>query len=132
MMQQISEQENLQDFAGVLSGFTYLIRGLKELYVCICDDWDGINNTGRRGYSVNGYSENIIMFHLTGDSGGYSIMPLDKAFSDICGGKIRRHIILFRCTLKTGGSVSQRLNSVTVSIPLTNSFGRGPITSAWL
>ena len=87
MMQQISEQENLQDFAGVLSGFTYLIRGLKELYVCICDDWDGINNTGRRGYSVNGYSENIIMFHLTGDSGGYSIMPLDKAFSDICGGK---------------------------------------------
>lgn len=87
MMQQISEQENLQDFAGVLSGFTYLIRGLKELYVCICDDWDGINNTGRRGYSVNGYSENIIMFHLIGDSGGYSIMPLDKAFSDICGGK---------------------------------------------
>lgn len=86
MMQKLSGLENLKDFAEVLSRFTYLIRGLKELYICICDDWDGINKAEKGGYRVKGYSENVLMFHLTGNE-GYRIMSLNEAISDICGGK---------------------------------------------
>lgn len=64
MLQQISIAENLNDFANILSRFTYLIRGLKKLYLCICDDWDGINNMDKTGYRKKGYSDNMIMYCL--------------------------------------------------------------------
>lgn len=65
MMQQISAAENLNDFARILSRFTYLIRGQKSMYLCICDDWDGINNTRNKEYRTSGYSDNILLYKLT-------------------------------------------------------------------
>lgn len=59
-------------------------------------------------------------------------MPLDKAFSDICGGKNPSAYYFVPLHFKDRRFGFAAVNSVTVSIPLTNSFGRGPITSAWL
>ncbi|MGN0620647.1 MAG: AraC family transcriptional regulator [Porcipelethomonas sp.] len=64
MLQQISIAENLNDFAGILSNFVYLIRGLKKIYLCICNDWDGINNTENNSYRKEGYTDDMLLYVL--------------------------------------------------------------------
>lgn len=77
MMQQISAPDTLKDFWNVLWHFLYLIRNLEQLYLCICDDWDGIANTRTEDYRKVGYSEQMLLF--TGISGNgeadYTIFP---------------------------------------------------------
>ncbi len=67
MMQEISAVDNLSDFSDTVHRFIYLIRGLKVLHLCICDDWDGINNTSGESYRVEGYSDKMLLFRHVRD-----------------------------------------------------------------
>lgn len=65
MIQQISAPDTLQEFWNVLYRFLYLIRNLDRLYLCICDDWDGIVNNKTNDYRKVGYSDQMLLFSGT-------------------------------------------------------------------
>lgn len=68
MLQRLTAAENLNDFWEALFHFLYLIRGMKTLSLCICEDWDGINKTTGDTYRNTGYSKKMLLFHATPES----------------------------------------------------------------
>lgn len=80
MMQEISAPENLNDFIMVLSRFSYLVRGAENIYLCICDDWDGITNIEKGNYRIHGYSDNMLLFHIKGKDNEAGIIPKENSY----------------------------------------------------
>lgn len=62
MMQEISASTNLESALDRLHHFIYLLRNLRRVHVCLCDDWDGLNTTNGDDYRKVGYSKNLIGF----------------------------------------------------------------------
>lgn len=72
MQQTISSANNADEFFSRIIHFGYLIRGIKKICYCLCDDWDGINNVKDENYRSCGYSKNLLTYlHTTsGDIAG--------------------------------------------------------------
>ncbi len=85
MIQQISAPDTLMGFWNVLFHFTYLIRDLDKIYLCICDDWDGIANNQTDDYRKNGYSEKMMLFLGTVGNGAsdYVLFHSEEMLPDI-------------------------------------------------
>lgn len=62
MLHSISRPDNLVHFSEELHRYNYLVRGMEKMHICICDDWDGINNTEADTYRVTGYSDQLLVY----------------------------------------------------------------------
>ncbi len=78
MVQRISRPDNLIHFSEELHRYQYLIRGIKALHLCICDDWDGINNTDADSYRVTGYSDQMLIYRHVYNEAHMHYCMIDK------------------------------------------------------
>lgn len=65
MQQAISSSNNADEFFSRLIHFGYLVRGIKKLWYCLCDDWDGVNNLKDENYRSQGYSKHMLTYMHT-------------------------------------------------------------------
>lgn len=69
MQEMLSSAINLNEFADKIVNLHYLIRGVKKAWLCVCDDWDGINNTSGSEYRTSDYADKLYTYrHILDDS----------------------------------------------------------------
>lgn len=78
MLHCITTSDNPVSFSEDLHRFLYLIRGLKMLHLCLCDDWDGINNTVSDSYRVEGYSDQLLVYRQKPHTERMTYCMIDK------------------------------------------------------
>lgn len=62
MQESLSSTDNAADCFKTIYDLNYLIRGIKSVHYCLCDDWDGISYTGNEPYRNSGYSERLLTY----------------------------------------------------------------------
>ncbi|MCM1270821.1 MAG: substrate-binding domain-containing protein [Ruminococcus flavefaciens] len=62
MQESLSSTDNAADCFKTIYDLNYLIRGIKSVHYCLCDDWDGISYTGNEPYRSSGYSERLLTY----------------------------------------------------------------------
>lgn len=61
MTENLLEAESLEDLLERINSFAYLINGLDLYTLCLCENWDYVENDKDDDYIRDGYSENMVL-----------------------------------------------------------------------
>lgn len=61
MTEKLLEAQSLEELVQLVDNFCYLINGLDQYMLCLCENWDNLENADDENYLREGYSENMII-----------------------------------------------------------------------
>lgn len=61
MTEKLLEAESLEELTQRVNNFSYLINGLDIFMLCLCENWDDVENENDDDYLREGYSENMVI-----------------------------------------------------------------------